>query len=145
MRVNFYNYALLLTSFVLACWQPTARSRVLVDALLRAIGRAQLPQKTCAQDQGISQAQWNRQLAGQNGAHPSLFRIGELLMEHPIVLQFWLEEMAILVRAHVLSEGHMLDLMNGLQVLMLEQPRRQRKRMAKADLHTSEQQRERTA
>lgn len=123
----------MLIPFPGTCWQPPEKSRVLVKAFVRALERAGIQPKAAAQLQGLKETQWSRQVQARDGAHVSLYRIGLLVAHEPRVLSFWLDEMTEMVKAKLITDAALRELIDHVQVLILGlQPGA--KRMAKAEM-----------
>jgi hypothetical protein len=120
-----------------AALSPEARA--LIDAFVKALQRAGIVPKEAAALMGISETNWNHQRHGRHGQHVSLGRIGSLVSQRPDVLTLWLQEMATLVDAEMVTNDAMRSLIDQLQVLILQSQAAELKRpVLKADLVNAE-------
>jgi len=129
-------------------WQITRESRWLLDELLSALDDLGIDDKNAASLQGeLSVSQWNHQIHGRSGTHPSLLRVGLLTLQRRDVLELWLKKVAARVKGQFISEedflrreAQMRSLIDAVQVLVLQlQASEQRRPMLKADLVNAEQ------
>lgn len=109
----------MLIPFPGTCWQPPEKSRVLVNAFVRALERAGIQPKAAARLQGLKETQWSRQVQARDGAHVSLYRVGWLVVQEPRVLSFWIDEMTELVKAKLITDAAFRELIDKVQVLIL--------------------------